>query len=80
LFTVTDSSRVRVIGRFPTAPDDVLLSGWVLGPEYAAGRPALIDVRDGRGRVVLFAFRPQYRAQSLATYPLIFNALAGPAR
>jgi hypothetical protein len=74
-FDVLDSSVVRVIGRWPANPERVLLSGWVLHPERVAGKAALLDVRQGTGRVILFGFRPQYRGQSLATYPLLFNSL-----
>jgi hypothetical protein len=74
-FAVTDSTRVRILGRYPADPAAVLLSGWVLHPERVAGRAALLEATMGRGRVILFGFRPQYRGQSLATYPLLFNAL-----
>lgn len=74
-FDVLDSTQVRVVARYPDDPGDVLLSGWVRHPERVAGRAALVDVRVGAGRVVLFGFRPQYRGQSLATYPLLFNSL-----
>ena len=74
-FDVLDSSVVRVIGRYPAEPDKVLRSGWVLHPARVAGRAALVEVRLGQGRVVLFGFKPQYRGQSLATYPLLFNSL-----
>ncbi len=74
-FDVLDSSAVRVVGRYPADADKVLLSGWVLHPERVAGRAALLVVKVGKGRVVLFGFRPQYRGQSIATYPLLFNSL-----
>ncbi len=79
-FDVTDPTRVRVIGRYPAAANDVLLSGWVLGAGRVAGRAAEVEVRRGRGRVILFGFRPQYRGQSQATYPLLWDALRTSAR
>jgi len=74
-FDVLDSSVVKVIGRWPDDPDRVLLSGWVLHPDRIAGKASLLEVRQGSGRVILFGFRPQYRGQSLVTYPLLFNSL-----
>ncbi len=52
-----------------------LLSGWLLGGELLNGKSALVEAPIGRGKMVLFGFRPQYRAQSWATYIPMMNAL-----
>jgi len=74
-FESLDTTVSRVIGKWPDDPAKILLSGWVLHPERIAGKAAILEVRQGSGRVILFGMRPQYRGQSLATYPLLFNSL-----
>jgi len=74
-FEVLDGTNVKVIARYPSDPSKVLLSGWALGAEKIAGKAALVEVTMGKGRIVLFGFRPQYRGQSLATLPLLINAI-----
>jgi hypothetical protein len=73
-FEITDQSSARVIARYPES-ENPLLSGWVLGDKLIRGRAAMVEAKIGKGRVILFGFRPQYRAQSLATFPLLFNSI-----
>ncbi len=73
-FTV-DDERVEVLGRYGQA--NPVIAGWILGPEKLAGQPALLRARVGRGEVIFFGFQPNYRGQSIVTWPLFFNAIAG---
>ncbi len=65
---------VDVVARY--AREDLLMSGWAMGEErHIAGRPAMVSVEHGNGKVVLFGFRPQFRGQPRGTYKLLFNAI-----
>ncbi len=66
-------SDLNVIARY--AEKDALMSGWMLGEKYLNGKAALVEVSYGKGKIILFAFRPQHRGQTFATFPFIFNAL-----
>ncbi len=70
------ANNFRIIAKYPSDPSKLLLSGWALGTEKIAGKAALVEFKIGKGKIVLFGFRPQYRAQSSATYPLLFNAMS----
>ena len=53
----------------------LLESGWIQQPEHIEGKPAIVESRYGRGRVILLGFRVQHRAQPHGTFRLLFNAL-----
>ena len=65
----------RVLASYPAAPADVLLSGWMRGPETIARKAAAVALTYGKGKVVLLGFRAQHRAQTPGTFPFVFNAL-----
>jgi hypothetical protein len=52
-----------------------LMSGWIEGEKRIRQKGALWDIKLGKGRVILFGFKPQHRAQSHGTFKLLFNAI-----
>lgn len=64
-----------IIATYPDDARDILLSGWAKGQERLARRSALVAFEQGKGKIVLFSFRPQYRAQSESTFKMLFNAI-----
>ncbi|HEY9227085.1 MAG TPA: hypothetical protein VIP11_10590, partial [Gemmatimonadaceae bacterium] len=74
-FEISDAATATAVASYPAAGNP-LLSGWLLGGAKLNGKAALVDVHHGRGHVVLYGFRPQYRGQSMSTYPLIWGAIA----
>jgi hypothetical protein len=73
-FEIIDAARAAAVVSYP-ASGDPLLSGWLLGGTKLNGKAALVDVSVGKGHAVLYGFRPQYRGQSMATEPLIWDAI-----
>ena len=63
----------RVLGHFPE--EDILLSGYAEEAGQIAGNPSHIWLKKGKGEIIMFSFRPQFRASTAANYKMIFNGL-----
>ncbi|ARS29351.1 M14 family metallopeptidase [Sphingomonas sp. KC8] len=58
------------------APDkNPLQSGVLLYPEKIQGKAAAMEVAYGKGKIYLYGFKPQWRAQSHGTYKFLYNLL-----
>jgi hypothetical protein len=63
-----------ILARYPKQTNP-LESGLLLHPEAIEGKAAAVELAYGRGRILLFGFKPQFRGQSHATYKYLFNEL-----
>ena len=68
------ADRARVIFRYADSKE-LLVSGLVEKGEDIAQRPAVLDVPQGAGHVILFSINPIYRGETESTYALVLNAI-----
>jgi hypothetical protein len=53
----------------------LVVSGGVKGGDDLSGKPALLDVVTGKGRVIVFGFDPIHRYQTESDFRLVWNAI-----
>lgn len=51
------------------------LSGMVKGAKKLEGKPAILDIPRGDGRIVIFTFNPMHRFLNISDFGLAFNAI-----
>ena len=58
-------------------PDEpaLVVSGGIKGGSELTGKPAILDIPTGKGRIVAFDFDPIHRLQQRATFRLVWNAI-----
>lgn len=70
---VENSDDFDVVVSYPE--ENILRSGWLIGEKHLGRKAALIEGKMGKGRVILYGFRSQFRCQTHATFKYLFNAL-----
>lgn len=64
-----------VIAWYPDNAKDILISGYAHGEERLERKAAAVSFIKGKGKIVMFGFRVQHRAQTEGTFQLLFNAI-----
>jgi hypothetical protein len=71
---IPPNQRPRVVLRFADQ-NQLLVSGLLQGGGDIAQRPVVVDIPKERGHVVLFAFNPIWRGETIGTYGMVWNAI-----
>jgi hypothetical protein len=64
-----------ILAAYPNDAEDILVSGWIRGAEMLQRRAAAVGFTLGKGKLVMFGFRVQHRAQTEGTFKMLFNAI-----
>ena len=54
---------------------DLLMSGWISGERHLAGKSAIIEIKRGKGKIILIGFPVLYRGQAHSTFRFLFNSI-----
>jgi hypothetical protein len=73
-FVPQEGFQGAVLARYAKATNP-LESGLLLHPEAIEDKAAAVELVYGKGRILLYGFKPQFRGQSHGTYRYLFNAL-----
>jgi hypothetical protein len=74
--SVPDAETQRsVIAWYPDDAKDMLISGYAHGAERLERKGAAVSFTRGKGKIVMFGFRVQHRAQTEGTFQMLFNAI-----
>lgn len=74
LFRVPDRLKDEVLMQFPGGKDGIM-SGFMRGSDQVKDRAAIINVPQGKGRVLMFATNPVWRWQNLGEFRMLYNAI-----
>lgn len=74
VFATLDGFKGQALAKFSISGSP-LRSGYLLGEKALQGYAASLDVRHGKGHVILHGFRPQWRGQPLGTYRVLLNSV-----
>jgi hypothetical protein len=70
---VFDVNQGKVVVSYPD--ENPLLSGWVNGEKHLFNKAAIVDVRFGKGKIILIGFPALYRGQAHNTFRFLFNSI-----
>ena len=73
-FATLPGFKGAVLAKYPKQ-EDALESGMILHSDLLRDQIAALEVTYGQGRIFLYGFKPQQRAQSHGTYRYLFNVL-----
>ena len=70
-----DGTKTPAEGESKPKEPELVVSGGVKGGEDLVGKPAILDIPTGKGRVVAFDFDPIHRYLTLSDFRLVWNAI-----